>query len=288
MPTIAPRVSPRYDSLFEGADWYNGLPAAGALGAAADKAPAAAGAAGAAAAAAKAPAAAAAKAGKAAASGKAGSASGTAASADAGGAPAAAPAAVDAVLDDIAAQKQRMLDQFLCTLPSAPPSTAAAPKPAAAASGGGAGRGAGGGAAAVDGSGSAVAAAETRSGGLARAVVASSSAAAGAGVGAGAGAQQQQQATPMMARRDESCQDACSRQQKRCDAGRVSELNTCESMRKHFDCQQCSNSIGADQPALVAADAPPESQPGACLVNDGPVSCDGSHALTTRLCACVL
>ena len=122
----------------------------------------------------------------------------------------------------------------------------------------------------------------------AAAVVAPSSAAAGAGVGAGAGAQQQQQlaATPIMARRDESCQDACSRQQKRCDAGRVSELNTCESLRRHFDCHQCSNSIGADQPALVAADAPPESLPGACLVNDGPVSCDGSHAMTTRLCAC--
>ena len=39
-------------------------------------------------------------------------------------------------------------------------------------------------------------------------------------------------------------------------------------------------------PAFVAADAPEENQPGACLVNGGEVGCEGAHHLTTRLCAC--
>ena len=28
------------------------------------------------------------------------------------------------------------------------------------------------------------------------------------------------------------------------------------------------------------------TEPGACLVNDGELGCDGAHPLTSRLCAC--
>ena len=69
--------------------------------------------------------------------------------------------------------------------------------------------------------------------------------------------------------------------------GGLADLNSCEALSKHFDCPGgCQSSVGPDQPARVADDAPRASLPGACLVNDAGVQCDGAHALTTRLCAC--
>ncbi|KAL8479592.1 hypothetical protein ACS0TY_026475 [Phlomoides rotata] len=50
----------------------------------------------------------------------------------------------------------------------------------------------------------------------------------------------------------------------------------------------CLSSIGADQPAEVADDAPPHLNPGACLYTgrQSTLSCDGSHSHTRRLCPC--
>ena len=90
--------------------------------------------------------------------------------------------------------------------------------------------------------------------------------------------------------RGESCARACSRVRpsSRCDVAGLSALNSCEVLRGHFaGCANgCEDSIGTDQPALVALDAPSESLPGACLVNSGELSCEGAHPLTTRICAC--
>ena len=71
-----------------------------------------------------------------------------------------------------------------------------------------------------------------------------------------------------------------------CDPSALYDLNNCASLREHFPCAACTDSVGDDQPAFVAADAPEENQPGACLVNGGEVGCEGAHHLTTRLCAC--
>ena len=77
-----------------------------------------------------------------------------------------------------------------------------------------------------------------------------------------------------------------SRRQLVCDPSALYDLNNCASLREHFPCAACTDSVGDDQPAFVAADAPEENQPGACLVNGGEVGCEGAHHLTTRLCAC--
>ena len=82
------------------------------------------------------------------------------------------------------------------------------------------------------------------------------------------------------------CAQACARRQLVCDPSALYDLNNCASLREHFPCAACTDSVGDDQPAFVAADAPEENQPGACLVNGGEVGCEGAHHLTTRLCAC--
>ena len=90
----------------------------------------------------------------------------------------------------------------------------------------------------------------------------------------------------MAAARAQSCAQACARRQLVCDPSALYDLNNCASLREHFPCAACTDSVGDDQPAFVAADAPEENQPGACLVNGGEVGCEGAHHLTTRLCAC--
>lgn len=100
------------------------------------------------------------------------------------------------------------------------------------------------------------------------------------------------QRTVVTAKRGESCLDACARQPggatARCSAAGLAALNACATLRAHFNgCPGgCEASEGGDQPALVAADAPFASRPSACLVNALPPTCEGSHPLTSRLCAC--
>ena len=100
-------------------------------------------------------------------------------------------------------------------------------------------------------------------------------------------------ATAVVARRAESCIAACERWRPggRCTLEGLRRLNTCEAMQVHLDCAttdaaSCESSVGSDQPARVAAEAPRESLPNKCLVNGGALTCAGSHPLTTRLCAC--
>jgi hypothetical protein len=79
-------------------------------------------------------------------------------------------------------------------------------------------------------------------------------------------------------------------------------LNNCDTMKKYFGCKadECENSSGGDQPALL----PPKGSSaaalgdrfdasgrprGTCLINSDPklFDCEGHHADTRRLCACV-
>lgn len=99
--------------------------------------------------------------------------------------------------------------------------------------------------------------------------------------------------TPFVAQRGESCRHACQRSAmpgSHCSRDGLRALNTCAALRQHMPggcAAGCEHSTGADQPALVAEDAPVESMPGVCLVNDLDPECEGKHRLTTRLCACV-
>jgi len=94
----------------------------------------------------------------------------------------------------------------------------------------------------------------------------------------------------VVATRGEGCTHACAawRPQGMCSTTALGALNTCEALRGHMDCAGgCDVSVGDDQPALVASDAPAESRPRTCLINSGAVQCEGAHPFTTRLCACV-
>ena len=93
------------------------------------------------------------------------------------------------------------------------------------------------------------------------------------------------------AERGSSCTDACAARASggTCDEEGLRSLNQCESLRAHFNgCMRgCEESEGADQPAFVSPRAPESHKPGVCLVNTlGKMSCDGSHPMTSRLCAC--
>lgn len=64
-------------------------------------------------------------------------------------------------------------------------------------------------------------------------------------------------------------------------------INDCSSLKANFPCKACGDSIGSDQPAYVFSPGDPDS--GMCLVNGDAklFSCEGSHAKTQRLCACM-
>jgi hypothetical protein len=75
----------------------------------------------------------------------------------------------------------------------------------------------------------------------------------------------------------------------RCVRAHLAALNTCEQLRAHFACVECSASAGADQPAQVDIGAPAPALPGHCVYNSPPdarFDCAASHALTRRLCPC--
>lgn len=85
----------------------------------------------------------------------------------------------------------------------------------------------------------------------------------------------------------ESCDKVCSAKQFKCEESFGVAINTCEHLKKHFDCrspEKCDRSIGNDQPAY-------EEHTKACLVNENtkayPYKCSASHPKTRRLCACL-
>ena len=74
-----------------------------------------------------------------------------------------------------------------------------------------------------------------------------------------------------------------------CSATLLPIINTCESLRGHFRCSFCQDSVGGDQPAYVSITAPQDKLPGACLVNKDAslFGCEDSWQYTHRLCPCV-
>ena len=88
------------------------------------------------------------------------------------------------------------------------------------------------------------------------------------------------------AERGEACTAACAKHGTTCSVPGLQSVNSCLRLREHFKCIECEDSVGADQPAFVADDAPPESKPRKCLVNSETPGCLGAHPLTMRLCAC--
>jgi hypothetical protein len=87
-----------------------------------------------------------------------------------------------------------------------------------------------------------------------------------------------------------SCDDVCRDVSKRCKDELLDYANNCESLQAYFPCTQCVGSIGSDQPAYVKDDAPVRSLPRSCLYNydtkSVPLTCQGSHPDTKRLCVC--
>ena len=92
------------------------------------------------------------------------------------------------------------------------------------------------------------------------------------------------------ARRGASCAEVCAEQLAgtRCSALYLPVVNDCGSLKAAFDCSSCGDSIGGDQPAFVARDAPAGAGPGSCLVNGDATlfSCDAKYEWTFRLCPC--
>ncbi|GLT27762.1 hypothetical protein SLA2020_027360 [Shorea laevis] len=93
----------------------------------------------------------------------------------------------------------------------------------------------------------------------------------------------------IIGRQGESCDVACKSNGQSCVLNKLLVLNQCDIIQKYMGCKgTCMPSIGADQPAEVADDAPKHLNPGACLYTqtESLLSCDGSHRHTRRLCPC--
>ena len=89
----------------------------------------------------------------------------------------------------------------------------------------------------------------------------------------------------------ESCSAACNRTHGVCAMQHMNSLDNCNVLREHFACEAgCENSSPADQPSYVAADAPKEQQPTACLtaLDAGHYDCESSTLNVCRLCPCAM
>lgn len=86
------------------------------------------------------------------------------------------------------------------------------------------------------------------------------------------------------------CNHVCGEHGKKCSVSGLELANTCDVLKQYYPCVECEGSIGADQPAYVHEDAPPSSLPRHCLFNHDlrmvPITCEGSHPDTMRLCVC--
>ncbi|XP_022735292.1 uncharacterized protein LOC111288604 isoform X1 [Durio zibethinus] len=93
----------------------------------------------------------------------------------------------------------------------------------------------------------------------------------------------------VIGRQGESCDSVCKLNGQSCVLNKLLILNQCDIIQKYMSCKgACLASVGADQPAEVADDAPKHLNPGACLYTQtqSMLSCDGSHRHTRRLCPC--
>ncbi|KAI4369236.1 hypothetical protein MLD38_017704 [Melastoma candidum] len=70
----------------------------------------------------------------------------------------------------------------------------------------------------------------------------------------------------VVGRKGEACDTVCKSIGQSCVPSKLSVLNQCEIMQKYMSCRgSCLASVGSDQPAEVADDAPKDLNPGACL-----------------------
>ncbi|XP_078150160.1 glycosyltransferase family protein isoform X2 [Carex rostrata] len=93
----------------------------------------------------------------------------------------------------------------------------------------------------------------------------------------------------LVGRPGESCESVCRSRGQSCLSNMLSLLNQCDILQKYMRCKNgCYVSMGADQPAEVAEDAPSHLNPGACLYTqmEERLFCEGSHQHTRRLCPC--
>ncbi|KAJ1686126.1 hypothetical protein LUZ63_017516 [Rhynchospora breviuscula] len=93
----------------------------------------------------------------------------------------------------------------------------------------------------------------------------------------------------LVGRPGESCESVCRSRGQSCLSNMLSLLNRCDILQKYMRCKNgCYVSMGADQPAEVAEDAPSHLNPGACLYTqmEERLFCEGSHQHTRRLCPC--
>lgn len=92
----------------------------------------------------------------------------------------------------------------------------------------------------------------------------------------------------VIARVNESCEEACTRDGGTCSSTSLDMLDDCAALAKAFagDCKGCAFETGADLPARVVSDAPLTTA-GHCLVTEGGThDCSGRFRWTTRACGC--
>lgn len=79
----------------------------------------------------------------------------------------------------------------------------------------------------------------------------------------------------------ENCIDVCAKNNKHCSQEKLADLNNCKTLKDKFQCNECQDNEGDDQPCL--------NELGVCLVksNRFAFSCSGSYSTTRRLCYCV-
>lgn len=89
-------------------------------------------------------------------------------------------------------------------------------------------------------------------------------------------------------RANQNCHEACQAKGKKCLQAAFHHINKCDVMRQHFECSECEDSVGPEQPAFVVPDAPSSFPRNRCLVTKNPraITCEASHKATQRLCVC--
>jgi len=92
---------------------------------------------------------------------------------------------------------------------------------------------------------------------------------------------------PVVGKPDTTCTETCTEKGLQCRLDQMPFLNDCDELRKVFPCEQgCAHQVGKELPVYVSASI--ESTFQQCLVTFiSPMSCEGKHKSTTRICACM-
>lgn len=86
----------------------------------------------------------------------------------------------------------------------------------------------------------------------------------------------------------QSCREACQAKGKTCVVAGFHHMNKCDVLKQHFDCKECKEDVGPEQPAFVVPEAPASFPRNKCLYTRNPrgITCEASHKATQRLCPC--